>query len=74
MRSPPVNTIDRIEAPLFVLRGANDPRVPVSEAHQIVEEARDRGVPVRELVFEHEGHDFSKLETRSRRTARSSTS
>ena len=55
MRSPPVNTIDRIEAPLFVLRGANDPRVPVSEAHQIVEEARDRGVPVRELVFEHEG-------------------
>jgi dipeptidyl aminopeptidase/acylaminoacyl peptidase len=60
----PVNNIERIEAPLFVLHGANDPRVPVSEAHQIVEEARAQGVPVRELVFEDEGHGFSKLDNR----------
>jgi dipeptidyl aminopeptidase/acylaminoacyl peptidase len=60
----PINNIADIAAPLFVLHGANDPRVPVSEAHQIVEEARERGVPVRELVFEDEGHGFSKLENR----------
>jgi dipeptidyl aminopeptidase/acylaminoacyl peptidase len=60
----PINNIERIQAPLFVLHGENDPRVPVSEAHQIVEEAREQGVPVRELVFEDEGHGFTKLENR----------
>jgi dipeptidyl aminopeptidase/acylaminoacyl peptidase len=60
----PINNIERIEAPLFVLHGANDPRVPVSEAHQIVESAREQGVPVRELVFDDEGHGFSKLDNR----------
>jgi dipeptidyl aminopeptidase/acylaminoacyl peptidase len=60
----PINNIERIQAPLFVLHGENDPRVPVSEAHQIVEEAREQGVPVRELVFADEGHGFTKLENR----------
>jgi dipeptidyl aminopeptidase/acylaminoacyl peptidase len=60
----PTNNIEKIQAPLFVLHGENDPRVPVEEAHQIVEQARAQGVPVRELVFEDEGHGFSKLENR----------
>jgi dipeptidyl aminopeptidase/acylaminoacyl peptidase len=60
----PINNIDRIAAPLFVLHGENDPRVPVGEAHQIVEQAREQGVPVRELIFEDEGHGFAKLENR----------
>ncbi|QCJ47636.1 S9 family peptidase [Haloprofundus sp. MHR1] len=60
----PIHSIDRIQCPLFVLHGENDPRVPVGEAHQIVERARERGVPVRELVFDDEGHGFSKLENR----------
>ncbi|RLM94535.1 S9 family peptidase [Halobellus sp. Atlit-38R] len=59
----PLNTIEDIRAPLFVLHGENDPRVPVSEAHQIVEAASDH-VPVRELVFEDEGHGITKLENR----------
>ncbi|MFC6826313.1 S9 family peptidase [Halopelagius fulvigenes] len=59
----PLNNIERIRAPLFVLHGENDPRVPVSEAHQLVEEASAH-VPVRELIFEDEGHGFSKLENR----------
>ncbi len=59
----PLNTIEEIRAPLFVLHGANDPRVPVSEAHQLVEAAGDH-VPVRELIFEDEGHGLSKLENR----------
>ena len=60
----PINRVDRIEAPLFVLHGENDPRVPVGEATQIVDEARDHGVPVRKLIFDDEGHGFSKLENR----------
>jgi dipeptidyl aminopeptidase/acylaminoacyl peptidase len=60
----PINRMDRIAAPLFVLHGENDPRVPVEEAHQVVEAAAERDVPVRELVFDDEGHGFSKLANR----------
>ncbi|MFB6256158.1 MAG: alpha/beta hydrolase family protein, partial [Haloplanus sp.] len=60
----PINHVGDIAAPLFVLHGENDPRVPVSEAHRIVEGAREAGVPVRELIFEDEGHGFTKLENR----------
>ena len=60
----PINNIEAIESPLFVLHGANDPRVPVGEAEQIVEQAREQGVPVRKLIFDDEGHGFSKLENR----------
>jgi dipeptidyl aminopeptidase/acylaminoacyl peptidase len=58
----PINSIENIEAPLFVLHGANDPRVPVSEAEQIVEKARAQDVPVEKLIFEDEGHGISKLD------------
>ncbi|WP_247002486.1 S9 family peptidase [Halosolutus gelatinilyticus] len=60
----PINNVERIEAPLFVLHGANDPRVPVGEAEQIVEKVDEQGVPVRKLIFDDEGHGFSKLENR----------
>lgn len=59
----PINTIETIEAPLFVLHGENDPRVPVGEAEQIAERAKEH-VPVETLVFSDEGHGFSKLENR----------
>jgi dipeptidyl aminopeptidase/acylaminoacyl peptidase len=59
----PINRIESIAAPLFVLHGANDPRVPVGEAEQIAEEAA-KHVPVRTLIFEDEGHGFTKLENR----------
>jgi dipeptidyl aminopeptidase/acylaminoacyl peptidase len=58
----PLNNIENIEAPLFVLHGANDPRVPVGEAEQIAEGAREQGVPVEKLIFEDEGHGISKLD------------
>ncbi|MEF8812497.1 MAG: S9 family peptidase [Halovenus sp.] len=60
----PINTIEHIGAPLFVLHGANDPRVPVGEAEQIAEKASEQGVPVRKLIFDDEGHGISKLENR----------
>ena len=60
----PTTNIEQIEAPLFVLHGENDPRVPVGEAEQIAEKAEQQGVPVRKLIFDDEGHGFSKLENR----------
>ncbi|WP_336362833.1 S9 family peptidase [Halalkalicoccus salilacus] len=59
----PINNVERIEAPLFVLHGENDPRVPVGEAEQIAEKASEH-VPVETLIFEDEGHGFTKLENR----------
>jgi len=60
----PVNNVENVEAPLFVLHGANDPRVPVGEAEQVAEQAARQGVPVRKLIFDDEGHGISKLENR----------
>ena len=60
----PINNADEIRAPLLVMHGANDPRVPVEEAEQIAEKVAENGVPVEKLIFEDEGHGFSKLENR----------
>lgn len=56
----PITYVDRIRAPLFVIQGANDPRVVKGESDQIVERLRERGVPVRYDVYEDEGHGFTK--------------
>ena len=60
----PINNVESIAAPLFVLHGENDPRVPVGEAEQIAKEVEKRDVPVRKLVFDDEGHGITKLENR----------
>jgi dipeptidyl aminopeptidase/acylaminoacyl peptidase len=60
----PVHRADRIAAPLFVVHGANDPRVPVEEAAQIADAVAEAGPPVEKLIFEDEGHGLSKLENR----------
>ncbi|MFO7832735.1 MAG: S9 family peptidase [Halohasta sp.] len=60
----PINRVGAIDAPLFVLHGENDPRVPVDEAEQIADEAREQGVPVEKIVFADEGHGITKLENR----------
>jgi dipeptidyl aminopeptidase/acylaminoacyl peptidase len=48
----------------MVIHGANDARVPVGEAEQIVEAVRGRGVPVEYLRYEDEGHGLVKLDNR----------
>jgi dipeptidyl aminopeptidase/acylaminoacyl peptidase len=60
----PINHVDKIKAPLLVIQGANDPRVPKSEADQIVEAIRKRNGIVEYLLFEDEGHGLAKLENR----------
>jgi dipeptidyl aminopeptidase/acylaminoacyl peptidase len=61
----PLNFIDRVEAPLMVIHGANDPRVPVQEAEQIVSTLRSRGREVEYLRYEDEGHGLAKAKNRA---------
>lgn len=58
----PIHHVDKIKCPLIVLHGANDPRVPIEETEQIVDELRARNHPVSYIRFEDEGHFFVKLE------------
>jgi dipeptidyl aminopeptidase/acylaminoacyl peptidase len=60
MSRSPVTYADAIKTPLFVIQGANDPRVAKAESDQIVERLRARGVDVRYDVYEDEGHGFTK--------------
>ncbi|HEV2529908.1 MAG TPA: S9 family peptidase [Thermomicrobiales bacterium] len=60
MERSPITYVDQIRAPLFVIQGANDPRVVKGESDQIVERLRDRGVDVRYDVYDDEGHGFTK--------------
>jgi dipeptidyl aminopeptidase/acylaminoacyl peptidase len=60
----PLTHVDRIRAPLFLIQGVQDPRVPVGEARQMAEALRARGRVVRLLEFEDEGHGLSRLPNR----------
>ncbi|HER00618.1 MAG TPA: S9 family peptidase [candidate division Zixibacteria bacterium] len=60
----PIHKVDKIECPLLVIHGENDPRVPVGEARQIIRELKSRGGEVDSLIFPDEGHGASKLENR----------
>ena len=56
----PLTRAAEIKKPLFVVQGRNDPRVPASEAHQIVATLKQNGTPVWYLEGKDEGHGFAK--------------
>ena len=56
----PLTNAHKITKPLFVVQGKNDPRVPYTEAEQIVAAARKNNTPVWFLMANDEGHGFSK--------------
>ncbi len=60
----PLYKVDRIKTPLMVIHGKNDPRVPYTEAEQIVEALRKRNAPVEYKLFDDEGHGVAKLSNR----------
>ena len=60
----PIHHVDKIKCPMMVIHGANDPRVPIEEAEQIVAALRKRGIPVEYLRYEDEGHGLAKLKNR----------
>lgn len=60
----PVFQIDKIKKPLFVVQGANDPRVNINESDQIVKALRAKGFEVPYMVKYDEGHGFGKEQNR----------
>lgn len=62
MAISPLTSVDKLSIPLLVVTGANDPRVPKSEADQMVAAVRAKGRPAWHLVGLNEGHGFGKKE------------
>jgi dipeptidyl aminopeptidase/acylaminoacyl peptidase len=56
----PLTYIENVQTPLLVIQGANDPRVVKSESDQLVEKLRSLGRTVEYIVFDDEGHGFTK--------------
>ncbi|QQS07855.1 MAG: S9 family peptidase [Phycisphaerales bacterium] len=59
-----IHKIDKINVPMMIAHGLNDPRVPVGEAMQLAVGLRRRGLEPVELYFPDEGHGFAKLDNR----------
>ena len=57
----PMTYLETIKTPLLIFHGANDPRVPVTETEQIINELKRRSIPVEFKIFPDEGHGNSKL-------------
>jgi dipeptidyl aminopeptidase/acylaminoacyl peptidase len=63
-RISPLNNVDRIDIPLLVVQGRNDPRVPASESEQIVQALRNRDQTVWYIEALNEGHGYDRKENR----------
>lgn len=61
LTASPLTHVDAIRAPLFVIHGRNDPRVPVTEAEQLVDSLRRRGVRCELCIYDDEGHGLARL-------------
>jgi len=62
MKLSAVSYVDQVKAPLMIIQGANDPRVPVGEALQIHETLTRKKIPSQLIVFADEGHGSAKKE------------
>jgi len=60
----PLRHAAKIKAPLMIIQGANDPRVPESESRQIADKVKSAGGVVEYLLFPDEGHGIAKLPNR----------
>ncbi len=60
----PLTYADRIQRPLLIAQGANDPRVKQAEADQIVHALQARKIPATYLLYPDEGHGFARPQNR----------
>lgn len=60
----PATHVEKIEAPLMIIHGANDIRVPVYEAEQLAQRLKELGRRVEVIILPDEGHTISKVENR----------
>lgn len=61
----PLSRVDRIQRPLLIGQGANDPRVKQAESDQIVTAMQARHIPVTYVLYPDEGHGFNRPENRT---------
>jgi prolyl oligopeptidase PreP (S9A serine peptidase family) len=64
IEASPLTHVERMRAPLLLIHGSNDPRVPLSEAEQLHAALTERGVECELLVYPDEGHGLAKLANR----------
>ncbi|MGR3764477.1 S9 family peptidase [Rossellomorea sp. NS-SX7] len=60
VKDSPITYIDQMDKPMFIIHGENDPRVKTEESERIVESLSKKGIYVEYLLFDDEGHGFSK--------------
>jgi len=60
MERSPITYVENVQAPLLVIQGATDPRVVKGESDQLVEKLESLGREVEYVVFDDEGHGFTK--------------
>lgn len=60
----PISYVDDMDVPLLIVQGANDPRVPQSEADQLVSSLDEREIPHEYVLFEDEGHGIIRTTNR----------
>ena len=65
-RISPMNNVEKIAVPMFIVQGQNDPRVPVTESEQMVAALRENGRPVWYMNALNEGHGYKRKENRDR--------
>jgi dipeptidyl aminopeptidase/acylaminoacyl peptidase len=59
----PIHHVDRINCPMILLQGRDDPVVPLNQAVSMADAVRAKGLPIALIVFDGEGHGFRKAET-----------
>lgn len=60
----PISHVDKIQRPLLIGQGANDPRVNQAESDQIVKAMQEKDIPVTYVLYSDEGHGFARPENR----------
>jgi dipeptidyl aminopeptidase/acylaminoacyl peptidase len=66
-KTAPINNVRKIQKPMLIIQGKNDPRVPVNESEALVQAAKKAGIPVWYLLAKDEGHGFAKAANRNYR-------
>jgi dipeptidyl aminopeptidase/acylaminoacyl peptidase len=64
LAASPITRMDRIQRPLLIAQGANDPRVTRKESDTIVHDMVEKKIPVTYVVYDDEGHGFARPENR----------
>lgn len=64
VEASPMTHLANLRSPLFIIHGANDPRVPLSEAEQVAAALAEKGIEHELMVFPDEGHGLARPENR----------